>query len=73
MIDIRVDEITMSWSYGADDPGPALEEVRRYVPIFERHGYVAYDPQLEQLFDPERDAADAAEIHGDVRRRLDET
>lgn len=73
VIDIGADEIMMSWSYGAEDAGPALEEVRRYLPVFERHGYVAYDPQLEQLFDPGHDATKAAEIHGDVHRHLDET
>jgi hypothetical protein len=61
--------ITMSWSYGADDAGPALAEVQRYLPVFERHGYIAYDPQLERVFAPE-DAADAAEIHRDVREQV---
>jgi hypothetical protein len=70
MIDIGPREITMSWSYGSDDAGPALAEVARYLPVFERHGYVAYDPQLERVFSPERDAADAAEIHRDVREQV---
>ena len=67
VIDIGADEITMSWSYGAHDAEPALEEVRRYLPVFDRHGYVAFDPQLERVFDPERDAPAAAGIHRDVR------
>ena len=70
VIDIGADEISMSWSYGADDAGPALEEVRRYLPVFDRHGYVAYDPQLDRVFDPESDPSDAAEIHRDARRQL---
>src|SRR5437868_4557818 len=40
VIDISPGEITMSWSYGADDPEPALSEVRRYLPVFDLHGYV---------------------------------
>lgn len=72
VIDIGVNEITMSWSYGADDAEPALAEVRRYLPVFERHGYVAYDPQLERLFDPDRDAADAADVHQHVQELLNE-
>jgi hypothetical protein len=70
VIDISADEITMSWSYGADDSGPALAEVKVYLPVFDRHGYVAYDPQLERVFSPERDAGDAAEIHRDVRDQV---
>ncbi len=62
----------MSWSYGADDPAPALSEVELYLPVFGRHGYVAYDPQLERLFDPDRDAVAAADIHREVRSHLDE-
>jgi hypothetical protein len=72
VIDISAGEITMSWSYGAENPSPALEEVCRYLPVFERHGYVAYDPQLERLFDPDRDADDAAEIYRFVQAQLDE-
>lgn len=69
VIDIYAGSITMSWSYGADDAAPALAEVERYLPVIERHGYVAYDPQLERVFEPSRDRADAAEIHRDVRER----
>jgi hypothetical protein len=65
VIDIGADEITMSWSYGADDAA-ALAEVAVYLPVFRRHGYVAYDPQLERLFDIERDADEAAGIHRHV-------
>jgi hypothetical protein len=43
------------------------------TPVFDRHGYVAYDPQLERLFDADRDAPDAAEIHRDVQQQLRET
>jgi hypothetical protein len=70
VIDIGADEITMSWSFGADEAGPALAEVKVYLPVFDRHGYVAYDPQLERLFSPERDSGDAAEVHRDVRERV---
>lgn len=70
VIDIDVGSITMSWSYGADDAAPALAEVERYLPVFERHGYIAYDPQLERVYEPSRDEAVAAEIHRDVRERV---
>jgi hypothetical protein len=69
-IDIGANEVTMSWSYGADEATPALEEVRLYLPIFERHGYVAYDPQLERLFDVDRDSQAAAGLHDHVRDQL---
>lgn len=71
VIDIDSGEITMSWSIGASDAAPALAEVQRYLPVFERHGYVAYDPQLERLFDLERDGDDAAAIHADIRGQLE--
>lgn len=71
VIDIdSVDAITMMWSYGAEDAGPALDEVRLYFPVFERYGYVAFDPQLDRLFDPNRDIAAAAEVHADVRESV---
>ena len=70
VIDLGPDEITMSWSYGAEDATDALKEVRTYLPVFERHGYVAYDPQLERLFDPDRDSGDAAATHEYVRGRV---
>jgi len=71
VIDIGgVGDITMSWSYGADDAGPALEEVAVYLPVFERHGYVAFDPQLERLFDVERDATSAKYVHTYVQERV---
>jgi hypothetical protein len=73
VIDISPAEMTMSWSYGADDAAPALAEVRLYLPVFVRHGYVAYDPQLERLFDVDRDAEPAGEIHRAVQRNLQET
>jgi len=55
VIDIDGVTITMSWSYGADDPAPALAAVEQYLPVFDRHGYVAYDPQLERVYAPGRD------------------
>lgn len=70
MIDIHgIDggSITMSWSYGTDDAEPALAAVDRYLPVFDRHGYVAYDPQLERPYDPSRDRNDAAQVHRDVQ------
>jgi hypothetical protein len=73
VIDISADEITMSWSYGAEDATDALKEVRTYLPVFERHGYVAYDPQLERLFDPDRDSAEAEQTHRYVRGRVFES
>jgi hypothetical protein len=60
----------MSWSYGADDPAPALAAVERYLPIFDQHGYVAYDPQLERVYEPSRDRAAAEQIHRDVQARV---
>src|SRR4029453_3961568 len=50
---IGAGSITMNWSDGADAARPAIDEVRTYLPVFERHGYVAYDP-LERVFDPAR-------------------
>jgi hypothetical protein len=73
VIDIGPEEMTMSWSYGADDAEAALAEVRLYLPVLERHGYVAFDPQLERLFDVDRDAEQAGEIHRDVHRSMQET
>ena len=64
--------ITMSWSYGADRARAAIDEVRTYLPVFERYGYVAYDPQLEKVFDPDRDAAEAEQTHAYVRGQLEE-
>ena len=60
-------------SYGADEPRvrAAIDEVRRYLPVFERHGYVAYDPQLERLFDVTRDAADAIRVYREARGAID--
>jgi hypothetical protein len=72
VIDIGAGTITMSWSYGADRAREAIGEVRTYLPVFERHGYVAYDPQLEKIFDPDRDAAEAEETHAYVRGELEE-
>ncbi len=69
VIDLSAGEISMSWSYGADDPEPALTQVQLYLPVFDRHGYVAYDPQLDRLFEPGRDLAAAAEVHADIRAR----
>jgi hypothetical protein len=70
VIDIYAGSITMSWSYGADDAAPAVAEVERYLPVFERHGYVAYDPQLERAYVPSRDRDEAAEIHRHVREQV---
>jgi hypothetical protein len=70
VIDIDGTSIVMSWSYGADDPAPALAAVERYLPVFDRHGYIAYDPQLERVYDPSRDGTDAAAVHRDVQDRV---
>jgi hypothetical protein len=70
VIDISAGEISMSWSYGADDPEPALAQIELYLPVFDRHGYVAYDPQLDRVFEPGRDRADAADVHADTRARM---
>jgi hypothetical protein len=72
VIDIGAGSITMSWSYGADSALAAIDEVRTYLPVFERHGYVAYDPQLEKVFDPDRDAAEAEGTHAYVHGQLEE-
>jgi hypothetical protein len=73
VIDIGAGAITMSWSYGADRARAAIDEVRTYLPVFERHGYVAYDPQLEKIFDPDRDAAEAEATHAYVHGQLEES
>jgi hypothetical protein len=72
VIDIGAGSITMSWSYGADTARAAIDEVRTYLPVFERHGYVAYDPQLESVFDPDRDAGAAEATHAHVHGQLAE-
>lgn len=72
VIDIGVGSITMSWSFGVDTASAALAEVRTYLPVFERHGYIAYDPQLERVFDPGRDAAEAEAAHAFVYGQLQE-
>jgi hypothetical protein len=72
VIDIGAGTITMSWSYGADSARAAIDEVRTYLPVFERHGYVAYDPQLEKIFDPDRDAGEAEETHAYVHGQLED-
>jgi hypothetical protein len=72
VLDIGAGSITMSWSYGADAARAAIDEVRTYLPVFERHGYVAYDPQLERVFDPDRDAQEAEATHAYVHGQLAE-
>jgi hypothetical protein len=72
VLDIGAGSITMSWSYGADAARAAIDEVRTFLPAFERHGYVAYDPQLERVFDPDRDAAEAEATHAYVHGQLAE-
>jgi hypothetical protein len=52
VLDIGAGSITMSWSYGADAARPAIDEVRTYLPVFERHGYVAYDPAARACLRP---------------------
>jgi hypothetical protein len=72
VLDIGAGSITMSWSYGADAARAAIDEVRTYLPVFERHGYVAYDPQLERVFDSDRDAQEAEATHAYVHGQLAE-
>lgn len=69
VIDLSPEQVTMSWSYGADEPRvrAALAEVRLHLAVFERRGYVAYDPHLERLFDVARDADDAIGVYRQVR------
>ena len=66
VVDLAPGSLTMSWSYGAADPEAAIATVERYLPVFAKHGYVAYDPQLDGPFD----AAAARAVHGDVRGRV---
>ena len=72
VIDLTVESMTMSWSFGADEARAhaALEEVCVYLPVFERHGYVAYDPQLGRIFDIARDGPAALGVHQRVRTEL---
>ena len=72
VLDIGAGSITMSWSYGADAARAAIDEVRTYLSVFERHGYVAYDPRLERVFDPDRDAEEAEATHAYVHGQLAE-
>jgi len=54
VIDIDGTSIVMSWSYGAADSAPALMAVVRYLPVFDRHGYLAYDPPVGPVYEPSR-------------------
>jgi len=41
--------------------------------VFDRHGYVAYDPQLERVYQPARDRLEAEQVHRDVQARVFES
>lgn len=59
---------TAQISYGADDTRVAAERLLECVAVFVRHGYVAYDPQLERVLDPVLDPVRDAD---EVRETLD--
>ena len=67
LVDFYPEFATAQISYGADDAGLAVSRLLECVRIFERNGYVAYDPQLERTIDTEADAgaieAIVVEIH----------
>jgi hypothetical protein len=67
-IDIDATSITLSWSYDSD-PDAALAAAELFLPVLERHGYVAFDPQLGRVYEPFWDRSDAARIHREVRER----
>jgi hypothetical protein len=60
---------TAQISYGADDAATAVGHLLDVVRVFETHGYVAYDPQLERVVRPEADAAEIERIVTDIRDR----
>jgi hypothetical protein len=60
MVELYADHGVVMFSYGAADFAAAIEETGRYVEVFERHGFVAYDPQTEKLFDAEADGEQIA-------------
>jgi hypothetical protein len=66
------DAVTMMFSFGADRAAAAVDEIETYLPVFERHGYVAYDPQLERLYSPERDRTALLGVHREVHEHLTE-
>lgn len=71
VIDIAgLDNIQMMWSYARPEADDALDEVRRYLPVFERHGYAAVDPQIERILDLDRDAGEIATTHRTGHRML---
>lgn len=68
-IDIYPDHAVVSFSYRGGDFAAKVDELARYVEVFERHGLVAYDPQSGRPFVAERDAAEIAETAAWVRTR----
>ena len=58
---------TAQISNGADDTRVAAERLLECVAVFVRHGYVAYDPQLERVLDLDRDADEVRETLDHVR------
>lgn len=70
VIDIRgTFDITMSWSYARHNIQPALAAAESYLPVFERYGYVAFDPQLGHVFNPSWSAT-VSEAHQTLREQV---
>jgi hypothetical protein len=69
LVDFYPEFATAQISYGADDAGVAVSRLLECVRIFERNGYVAYDPQLERTIDTEADAGEIEAIVTMVREK----
>jgi hypothetical protein len=69
MVDFYADYATAQISYGADDAEAAVGRLLDVVRVFERRGYVAYDPQLERVLRSDEDADAIERVVVDVRAR----
>jgi hypothetical protein len=69
-VDFYATYATAQISYGAEDAGAAVARLIDVVRVFERRGYVAYDPQLERVLRPDRDAGEVERIVVDIRGKM---
>ena len=69
LVDFYPEFATAQISYGADDAGIAVSRLLDCIRIFERNGYVPYDPQLERTVDTEADGDEIEAIVVKVREK----
>jgi hypothetical protein len=70
LVDLYATYATAQLSYGAEDAATAVARLIDVVRMFERRGYVAYDPQLERVLRPDRDAGEVERIIVDIRGKV---